>query len=106
LLTALCNFPNLLHMRITLSDEQRCLIEAGVRAGRYSCAEDAVEEALAEWECRQQEKAILMAKMRSAAAEQGKAASYAVSELDRLVDRVSQRLAGVDGSRLAPQDES
>ena len=105
-LTAQCNTPNLLHMQITLSAEQRCLIEAGVRAGRYRCAEDAVEEALAEWECRQQEKAILKAKMRAAAEESGRGEGYAVTELDLLVERVSQRVQMGGGPGMDPPKDS
>ncbi len=80
-------------MRIELTPEQNSFIDLGIQEGRFRDSQDAVQQALAQWEKRERARAELLASLglaeQSLAAGEGE--EYTPETLNHLVSSVEER---------------
>ncbi len=79
-------------MQVELTPEQHSFVDLGLREGRFRSPEDAVREALAQWEKRERARVELLASLDLAqqALDAGEGEHYAPESLDRLVKSVTE----------------
>ena len=80
-------------MQIDLTPEQASFIDMGIQEGRFRDSEDAVREALAQWEKRERARVELLASLDAAeqALDAGEGEEYTVETLPSLVESIKAR---------------
>lgn len=80
-------------MQIELTADQHAFIDLGIREGRFRSTEEAVRQALAQWEKRERSRAELLASLELADKEidAGGGEVYDTDDLTRLVENVRSR---------------
>lgn len=88
-------------MQVELTPEQASFIDLGIQEGRFRDSEDAVREALAQWEKRERVRIELLASIDAAekSLDAGEGEEYSPDTLAALVQSVKERGA----SRLSGQ---
>jgi putative addiction module CopG family antidote len=93
-------------MQIELTPAQNSFIQLGIREGRFRDSDEAVREALAQWEKRERARVELLTSLDLAehSLDAGEGEEYTVDNLNELVESVKKRgiarLAGQDGSEF------
>lgn len=80
-------------MQIELTPEQSSFIDLGIQEGRFRNTEEAVHEALAQWEKRERARVELLSSLDLAerSLDSGEGESYSVDELHTLTQSVAER---------------
>jgi putative addiction module CopG family antidote len=80
-------------MQVDLTPEQNSFIELGVQEGRFRSREEAVRQALAQWEQRERARVELLSSLDLAdkALDAGEGEDYATENLQSLVESVKSR---------------
>jgi len=80
-------------MQIELSPEQDSLVHLGIEEGRFRQPEDAVRDALAQWEKRERARVELIASLDLAAQslDAGEGTTYTMETIHELVEEVERR---------------
>jgi putative addiction module CopG family antidote len=80
-------------MQIELTPEQNSFIDMGIREGRFQNTEEAVRQALAQWEKRERARIELLASLEEAEAsiDAGEGTEYTLETLPSLVESVRAR---------------
>jgi putative addiction module CopG family antidote len=88
-------------MQIELTPAQNSFIELGIQEGRFRDSDEAIRQALAQWEKRERARVELLASLDLAeqSLEAGEGEEYTVDNLNELVESVKKR--GI--ARLAGQ---
>jgi putative addiction module CopG family antidote len=80
-------------MQLDLTPEQTTFVDLGIREGRFANREEAVRQALAQWERRERERAQLVASLEAADAslDAGEGEIYEVDQLSLLTESIRRR---------------
>lgn len=80
-------------MQVQLTPEQNSFVELGIQEGRFRDSEEAVRQALAQWEKRERARVELLASLDLAedSLDAGAGESYSLETLHELTDSVRQR---------------
>ena len=80
-------------MQVDLTPAQASFIDLGIQEGRFRNSEEALREALAQWEKRERARVELLASLDSAeqALEAGEGEEYTIETLSSLVRSVQER---------------
>ncbi len=80
-------------MQVQLTPEQNSFVELGIQEGRFRDSEEAVRQALAQWEKRERARVELLASLDLAegSLEAGEGESYTVETLHELTHSVQER---------------
>lgn len=80
-------------MQIELTPEQSSFIDLGIQEGRFRDSEDAVQQALAEWEKRERARIELLASLDLAeqSLDAGAGEEYTAENLNQLIASVEER---------------
>lgn len=87
-------------MQVVFTPEQSSFIELGIQQGRFSSREEAVRQALAQWEKRERARVELLASLDLAdkSLDAGEGEEYTLDNLGSLVESIktrgAERLAG------------
>ncbi len=98
--------PTLGSMEVQLSSDQAAFIRQAVASGRFAREEDAVREALAQWEERERRRAEFLATLDDAKASLARGEGRVITEqsMRELTEEVEQRgLARLASDRPAPR---
>lgn len=98
--------PTLKSMEVQLSSDQAAFIRQAVASGRFAREEDAVREALAQWEERERRRAEFLATLDDAKASLARGEGRVITEqsMRELTEEVEQRgLARLASDRPAPR---
>jgi putative addiction module CopG family antidote len=80
-------------MQVELTPAQASFIDLGIQEGRFRNTEEAIREALAQWEKRERARVELLASLDSAeqALDAGQGEVYTIETLSSLVESVQER---------------
>jgi len=80
-------------MQVDLTPAQASFIDLGIQEGRFRNSEEAIREALAQWEKRERARIELLASLDSAeqALDAGEGEEYTIETLSSLVQSVQER---------------
>jgi putative addiction module CopG family antidote len=81
------------YMKVDLTPAQASFIDLGIEEGRYRNSEEAVRQALAQWEKRERARVELLASLDSAeqALDAGEGEQYTAETLSTLVESIRER---------------
>ncbi len=87
-----------------MTPDQRAFIRQVIESGRFTCAEDAIEEALALWEERERKRAEILAAVDVAEASLARGDGRVLTQesVQELADKVKQRVR----ARLAAEPQA
>lgn len=91
-------------MEVHLTPDQKAFVRQGIESGRFRCAEDAVEEALLQWEERERKRAEFLATLDDAKASLARGEGRVITQqsMRELAEEVKQRGKG----RLASEQSA
>lgn len=85
--------PRLNIMQVNLTPAQASFVDLGIQEGRFRNSEDAIREALAQWEKRERARLELLASLDNAvrSLDAGEGEEYAADRLKAMVESVGER---------------
>lgn len=92
-------------MNVELSPDQRAFVQKAIESGRFTRAEDAIEEALALWEERERRRVEILAMLDEADASFARGEGIAITQesVKVLTEKAKQRLRHrIEAERSAP----
>jgi len=92
-------------MNVELTPDQRAFVQKAIESGRFSRAEEAIEEALALWEERERRRIEILAMLDEADASFARGEGIPITEesVPALIEQAKQRLRNrIEAERSAP----